>query len=332
MRIRLPKFFSKHKEMKKRIGPGDNRLPVYAQKQIEMQLRESFFKEMADIDIATAYRELVRGLDAESAQTVCTILSRIKYMENTEFLEVPLFSEEEEHQIKELNKRFRPNILQINEECFAYQHYLLPSKAIGTSVLYFQHEMRHLTTLDSIGDKAIIDVGAYIGDSALLFSHLFAGEIHSFEPIDKNYRLLLKTIELNKASRIIPVKLGLASSAREVTFHMHDDCSSESVPSWAKETETVNLITLDDYVAEHNLQVGLIKVDIEGAEQDFLKGAEKTIKNQKPILIISLYHNAYDFFQIKPLIESWNLGYTFKISRPSDGLILVETVLLAEVK
>jgi hypothetical protein len=35
----------------------------------------------------------------------------------------------------------------------------------------------------------------------------------------------------------------------------------------------------------------------------------------KPILLISIYHNKKDFFEIKPLIESWNLGYTFKIRK-----------------
>jgi hypothetical protein len=36
-------------------------------------------------------------------------------------------------------------------------------------------------------------------------------------------------------------------------------------------------------------------------------GAEKTIKKDKPILLISVYHTGKDFFEIKPLLESWNL-------------------------
>lgn len=45
---------------------------------------------------------------------------------------------------------------------------------------------------------------------------------------------------------------------------------------------------------------------------------------------ISIYHNASDFFDIKPLLESWNLNYSFKIVRPVDMGIQCETLLIAE--
>jgi hypothetical protein len=70
---------------------------------------------------------------------------------------------------------------------------------------------------------------------------------------------------------------------------------------------------------------------LEGYERNFLLGAEKTIKEQRPALSISIYHNYEDFFTIKPLIESWNLGYAFKVLKPLDGRIMAETILLAEV-
>lgn len=69
------------------------------------------------------------------------------------------------------------------------------------------------------------------------------------------------------------------------------------------ENEEVEIITLDSYVAEHKIQVGFIKVDIEGFEMEFLKGAKETICTQKPTMLISIYHSLNDFFEIKPLIE-----------------------------
>lgn len=64
-----------------------------------------------------------------------------------------------------------------------------------------------------------------------------------------------------------------------------------------KEKIEVNQITLDEYVDSENIEIGLIKVDIEGAERNFLKGAKKTICEQKPILLISIYHSAEDFLR-----------------------------------
>ena len=95
--------------------------------------------------------------------------------------------------------------------------------------------------------------------------------------------------------------------------------------------EEVTVTTLDDYVERNNIKVGLIKVDIEGFEQNFLKGAIQTIKKQKPILLISIYHNYSDFYDIKPFIENLNLGYKFNIHKPVDGQILSETLLICEV-
>lgn len=51
---------------------------------------------------------------------------------------------------------------------------------------------------------------------------------------------------------------------------------------------------------------------------EFLKGAKETICTQKPAMLLSIYHQASDYFGIKPLIESWNLGYTFKIHKGVD--------------
>nr|WP_152655876.1 FkbM family methyltransferase [Brachyspira hyodysenteriae] len=79
------------------------------------------------------------------------------------------------------------------------------------------------------------------------------------------------------------------------------------------------------------MKVGLIKTDLEGFEQPFLRGALNTIKKQKPILIISIYHNYNDFFDIKPMIEELNLGYKFKIAKSNDFELIRETKLIAEV-
>lgn len=89
---------------------------------------------------------------------------------------------------------------------------------------------------------------------------------------------------------------------------------------------------MDKYIEKNNIKVGLIKVDIEGFEQNFLKGAKKTIKSQRPILFISIYHNYDDFYNIKPMIESWNLGCKFSLFQgvQNSGKIEVETLLVCE--
>jgi len=98
--------------------------------------------------------------------------------------------------------------------------------------------------------------------------------------------------------------------------------------------EEIKLTTIDSYVKKHKLKVGLIKTDVEGFEQKLLMGAKQTICEQKPILLISIYHNYNDFYKIKPMIESWNLGYKFDVFQgiQISGDITVETLLMAELR
>ena len=74
-----------------------------------------------------------------------------------------------------------------------------------------------------------------------------------------------------------------------------------------------------------------IKTDVEGFEQQLLDGAINTIKEQKPILLISIYHNYHDFYKIKPWLESLNLGYKFNFFKGCDGHPSAEILLIGEV-
>jgi hypothetical protein len=60
-----------------------------------------------------------------------------------------------------------------------------------------------------------------------------------------------------------------------------------------------------------------IKMDIEGAEMDALRGARETIQKHKPILSICVYHRQDDLWRVPLLIESMAEGYRFYL-RPHD--------------
>lgn len=101
------------------------------------------------------------------------------------------------------------------------------------------------------------------------------------------------------------------------------------VPDVAK-VSRCRVTTLDRYVAERSLKVGLVKVDVEGFERDFLAGAVETLKSQRPALLVSIYHNADDFMGIKPAIEAMGLGYKMRICRPAIKSVSAETLLVCE--
>ena len=185
--------------------------------------------------------------------------------------------------------------------------------------------------MDKIAKKDIVDVGGYIGDSAVLLQEYTECNINSFEAISSNYQLMLETIKLNNAQKVIPIKKALGCKNEKVKIYNNASGSTMAFELEGRNFEEVEVITLDDFVRENRLEIGFIKVDIEGFEMEFLKGALETIKTQKPTMLISIYHQASDFFGIKPFLESLNLGYTFKIHKPIDWSVSGETVLFCEV-
>ena len=182
-----------------------------------------------------------------------------------------------------------------------------------------------------IANKDIIDAGAYIGDSSLAFSKLTSSNVHAFEPFVESFNKLLENIKLNDVDNIVPVEASLSDKNGEEKIYLSGNnvqgiTSDESFRHFDK-SFTVETMTIDKYVQDNNLNVGFIKVDVEGTEQRLLKGAIETIKSQKPFLILSIYHNPNDFFEIKPWIEKLDLGYNFKISKERPWTFLADTVL-----
>ena len=84
--------------------------------------------------------------------------------------------------------------------------------------------------------------------------------------------------------------------------------------------EIVKITTLDAYVREKNLpRVDFIKLDVEGAELDVLKGAVTTIARFKPILALSAYHKLDDFWTLMNFVKSVRPDYEFAMRQSFDS-------------
>ena len=288
-----------------------------------------------DANFYQKYLNLIKNLDKESVEIVIGILSKITNYNNIE--DDIYFSHKESKRLNDLYEEFNNKIIKINEELFIYDKYSLPKNQFEIEAFYGKYGMDYVKNLNQVKNKNIIDAGGYIGDSAIVFSDYTDKNIYSFEPFLQNYNLMLKTVELNKKNNIIPVNMALGNENKEISIYSNSDTANSGLSVETKQSDInsfenkVKMVTLDSYVKENNIEVGLIKTDLEGFEQSFLKGALETIKEQKPVLIISIYHNYSDFFEIKPMIENLNLGYKFRIIKNRLNKVISETKLLAEI-
>jgi FkbM family methyltransferase len=186
--------------------------------------------------------------------------------------------------------------------------------------------------IDYIRGKVFFDLGAYDGWSVFELEKYSPKKVHSFDISPKNEALYRETSK-NFSGAFEFHLLALGDSYGEILF---DDLGTSGTNLFTSYQDPVQakIIPFDDFVKKE-LQdevVGVIKMDIEGSELSAVRGAEKTIRRNRPVLSISIYHNPHDFFEIKPLIESWGLGYSFRITKLSleyEYTPIIDTVLLA---
>lgn len=185
-------------------------------------------------------------------------------------------------------------------------------------------------------DKNIIDAGAFTGDSTLPLSKITTGNVYAFEPFKDSFDLLNKNIEDNDIQNIIPINKSLGNINGERSLFLSGEnvqgiTSNPNIRPYDNEIK-VEETTVDAFVEENGLSVGLITIDVEGAEMDLLNGAINTIKKQKPILNISIYHSVNDFFEIIPWIANLNLGYGFNVYKEQPWPFLADTVVQCRAK
>ncbi|MDR3109210.1 MAG: FkbM family methyltransferase [Planctomycetaceae bacterium] len=265
--------------------------------------------------------ELRHGLSPEEIEKVNHILQRMENVSQYnggEYRLRDIYSAAEIKKFKAMNSIWSK--VKYMGDYYQYKNFKLTKKTFEPSIFTDGYEINKLKTADKIRqDKelAIFDVGAYIGDSALILRDFFPdNRIYAFEAIPDFCKEIEKTILLNDLKKVVPVNLALGDHIGTI------ECSYDG------HTGLTKVDTLDNYVHKNNIRVGLIKTDIEGAEWALLLGALETIREQKPTLIISIYHNYNDFFKIKPMIESLGLGYTFSFTDSCYGLFPIHEITL----
>ncbi len=291
----------------------------------DFKMAEDFFLNYHALDEAARAEKLGRltiGLDEESVNMVKLVLDRQRYVFTHDILALKSAYTAEE---RKMQSQYYRELGKVRRSCLDKDFHHFSSEAfIFLGGLPFFSE----SVQDRLRAGTIIDGGAYSGDSALsLCRHYSEATVFAFEPEPKNYERLIK----NTASeaRIVPVDLALGNGIRTELFLASDGASSR-VASGGSSLKKVKTVALDAFVAERGiLRVDGIKLDLEGFEQEALKGMADCLRQWRPCLAISIYHSASDFFTIKTMIEEQGLGYRFRIAKVNPFSLAQEVMLLA---
>jgi FkbM family methyltransferase len=225
-------------------------------------------------------------------------------------------------------KFFRPGskLLKFKVPKYDYEFYCRINK--DDFIVMTRHEDVIIQYFHPKEGDVVIDVGAHIGRYTIIASKRVGpnGKVIAIEADPSNFEMLNRNIQLNRLANV--TTLNYAAFSRETriklylpagdVFTKYNTVMSDWV--WVKPEDKfveVNANTLDNLLLQQQQQqiairqVNWIKIDVEGAEFEVLKGAHNLLLNSKDIVLLIEVHGSPNDYRLK--VEEFLRSYNFKI-------------------
>ena len=156
----------------------------------------------------------------------------------------------------------------------------------------YEEDLSEVIIANLTNGDVFYDLGAHWGYFSLLASSLVGnnGQVVGFEPHPRNFDRLTKNVQKNKRDNIKILQIAASNENGYVDFTDSPDSYANTI----KTTTSANSIkvqadTIDNLIKNGYPIPNFMKIDVEGAEYEVLKGAELTILNNKPIIHLSTH-------------------------------------------
>jgi hypothetical protein len=157
----------------------------------------------------------------------------------------------------------------------------------------------------NVKDRVVVDVGAFVGDSAIYFVLKGARRVIAIEPHPGAFAEMLDNIRLNNLEGvIIPINAGLASKPGKI---------------YIENVGAVPAVTLGELINRFGIDPSdaVIKMDCEGCEFDVILNDYEHVKLFKE-LIFEYHLNVTGVFTLNDLLKMLNKDYKCKITRSGN--------------
>jgi FkbM family methyltransferase len=189
-------------------------------------------------------------------------------------------------QLKHFDFEYKDNRYLV--DCLGLEYYLFRGQ-------YFY--CKEGVTISPVTADSVIDGGACTGDTAAVFSNAVGpkGSVFCFDPVADHLAILEYNTKQFPYNNVSVMPYGL--SDKNV---LADPIILKSyAPGFSSGKHQVPLRSIDYLVNTKEIQkIDFIKLDVEGAELESIRGARESIRRFKPKLAISLYHKPNDIFEI----------------------------------
>ena len=172
----------------------------------------------------------------------------------------------------------------------------------------------------------VVDIGAHMGRYTIIGAKRVGaqGKVVAIEAHPGNFEMLNRNIKLNQLTNVIPLNYAVYSKETKIKLYLPDEESGYTMhhsimsnyvfTKYKDKTEDkfveVSANTLDYFLQLEGItDVNWIKIDVEGAEFEVLKGAHNVLSNSKNISLLIEVHGKDTY---EPIIKSLR-SYNFKI-------------------
>ena len=162
-------------------------------------------------------------------------------------------------------------------------------------ILGFYEENLVQTLLKYIkGGSVFYDLGAHWGYFSLLAADAAgeSGAVYAFEPMPINFQRLQKNICLNKIKCLEAFNLAVSDRETKLKFSDTEDSYANTYINNQSESSSIEVAatSIDSFIIKNEARPpDFIKIDVEGAEFDVLKGASKAIERHRPVIHLSTH-------------------------------------------
>lgn len=154
----------------------------------------------------------------------------------------------------------------------------------------WEHELKDAFKLRK--GMTFLDVGAHIGRYTVRAATMVGneGKVIAVEPNKDNFEVLVRNIGINRLQNCIPLNVAAYHADGEVSlFHGPSSAEHTTKEDFGKGSTRVRARALDGVLNEIGIEkIDVVKLDVEGAELEVLKGLEITLMKENPVLIIEV--------------------------------------------
>jgi len=162
-------------------------------------------------------------------------------------------------------------------------------------------------------DDIVINAGVAGGGEIPIFLSLLGekGQLHNIDPLGNDY--LDSNVEklIQYSDNVFEHKFALAQTSGTIQLSLAEGQASIK----GDQVQNFPALSFDDFIHQQELKkVDVIKMDLEGAEEQIIPTLGKTIKVFRPLLLISIYHQISHLWELPKYLMEQAENYNFYLN------------------